>query len=297
MNKIIPLALAFVAFSATAFSGDRRIAFERGGDVWVANLDGGAAKKIAAGAWPNISPDGTRIAFNTEQHPTRPSLERHIATVDVASGKVTIFKDIPSDNCFSPVWSHDGHQIAFYIMSEDDWHIGVVKSDGSDFRFLKKAGPNKGSFWSMCWAPDDRSYFCQDLTHLYHFALDGSLIKQWDVGKLTGGCSMSSGGRLDVSPSGRRMILDVDLNEESTRRNWDFPPPGIFVLDLENDSAKRVTAKGAYAAEPVWLNNDEFLCVIESENENDPSLYRVSIDGKNPKRLVKRVQTPSVSAP
>ena len=79
-------------------------------------------KKIAGGGWPEISPDGARIAFNTEgDAKNRPGPERHIAVIDVATGKIDVFKDIPSDNCFGPVWSRDGSQIAFYIMSEGDW--------------------------------------------------------------------------------------------------------------------------------------------------------------------------------
>jgi TolB protein len=182
-------------------------------------------------------------------------------------------------------------------MSEGDWQIGVVKSNGSDFRFLKKAGPNNNSFWSMCWAPQDHSFFCQDLTNLYQFAVDGSLIKRWDIGKLTGGGSMSSGTRLDVSPNGRRIIFDVDLAEESTRKNWDGAPPGIFVLDLETDSATRVSAKGLYAFNPQFITDDEFLFSLQKENENEPSIYRMSTDGKNLKLLIKNARFPTVSAP
>jgi TolB protein len=45
-------SLALVTFAAEA---QRKIAFERGNNIWVANLDGTAAKKIAAGSLPNIS--------------------------------------------------------------------------------------------------------------------------------------------------------------------------------------------------------------------------------------------------
>jgi hypothetical protein len=40
-----------------AFGADapRQIAFERDSNVWVANLDGTGAKKLAAGAFPTIS--------------------------------------------------------------------------------------------------------------------------------------------------------------------------------------------------------------------------------------------------
>jgi TolB protein len=149
----------------------------------------------------------------------------------------------------------------------------------------------------MCWAPDDRSFFCQDLTYLYQFAIDGSLIKQWDIGKLTGGCSLSSGARLRVSPNGGQIIFDVDLNEESTRKDWDGPPPGIFLLDLGSDSARRVLGNVAFVWESFWLSNDEFLCIMQKENENQPSIYRMALDGKNPKLIVKHARTPSASAP
>jgi hypothetical protein len=37
--------------------------------------------------------------------------------------------------------------------------------------------------------------------------------------------------------------------------------------------------------------------VIQKERENEPSLYRMPLNGKNPKVLVKRARTPSASAP
>ena len=298
MKQFIVAIFLCVAFTALLNAAQRKIAYDRRGKIFVADVDGTHSKKIAEGGWPEISPDGARVAFNTEgDAKNRPGPERHIAIADVASGKVTVVPNIPSDNCFGPVWSRDGNQIAFYIMSEGDWQIGVVKSNGSDFRFLKKAGPNNNSFWSMCWALQDHSFFCQDLTNLYQFAVDGSLIKRWDIGKLTGGGSMSSGTRLDVSPNGRRIIFDVDLAEESTRKNWDGAPPGIFVLDLETDSATRVSAKGLYAFNPQFITDDEFLFSLQKENENEPSIYRMSTDGKNLKLLIKNARFPTVSAP
>jgi hypothetical protein len=64
MKKLISFAFALASFSATAFSADRHIAFERNNAVYVANLDGTNEKKMADGIFPAISPDGTRVAFN-----------------------------------------------------------------------------------------------------------------------------------------------------------------------------------------------------------------------------------------
>jgi tricorn protease-like protein len=65
MKKIILFGFALASLSATAFFGDRHIAFERNNAVWIANLDGTDAEKIADGIFPAISPDGTQVAFNT----------------------------------------------------------------------------------------------------------------------------------------------------------------------------------------------------------------------------------------
>ncbi|PYJ73647.1 MAG: hypothetical protein DME75_00980, partial [Verrucomicrobia bacterium] len=65
MKKIGLLAFVFLISPAVAFSGDRHVAFERNNAVYLANLDGTGERKIADGIFPAISPDGTRVAFNT----------------------------------------------------------------------------------------------------------------------------------------------------------------------------------------------------------------------------------------
>lgn len=110
----VVVAFSLAAFSAAVFCADRHIAFERDQAVWIANLDGTGEKKIADGALPEISPDGTHVAFNTEgDAKNRPGPERHIAVADVASGKVTVLPNIPSDNRFGLVWSPDGNSSHF----------------------------------------------------------------------------------------------------------------------------------------------------------------------------------------
>jgi Tol biopolymer transport system component len=65
MRKLISFAFALASFSAAAFPADRHIAFERNNAIYVANLDGTNEKEVADGIFPAISPDGTRVAFNT----------------------------------------------------------------------------------------------------------------------------------------------------------------------------------------------------------------------------------------
>jgi TolB protein len=296
-----PLTIAVflcVAFPALSHATQHKIAYEHRENIFVADTDGTHQKKIAEGALPEISPDGTRVAFNTsEDSKTRPGPERHIAVADVATGKVTVLKDIPSDNCFGPVWSPDGSKLAFSIMAEKEWQLGLVNVDGSGFRFVKNAALRNDALGAPEWARDGKSIFCHDLDNIYQIDLDGNVLKKWELSKILTDASMNGGDRLSISPDGKALLMDVDCGAEHERKNWDGPQPAIERFDVAGEQAVRVTGKNDFVWEPFWVSNDEFLCIMQKENENDASIYRMSLDGKSMKLLVKHARTPSVSAP
>jgi TolB protein len=295
-----PLTIAVflcVAFPALSHAAQCKIAYEHRENIFVADTDGTDQKKITEGALPEISPDGTRVAFNTvADSKTRPGPERHIAVADLSTGKITVLKDVPSDNCFGPVWSPDGSKLAFSIMADKQWQLGLVNANGSDFRFVKNAGLRSEAFGAPEWARDGKSIFCHDLDNIYQIDLEGNVLKKWELSKILTDASMNGGDRLSVSPDGKELLMDVDCGAEHERKNWDGPQPAIEKFDLASEKAVRVTGKDDFVWEPFWLSNDEFLCIMQKENENDASIYRMSLDGKSMKLLVKHARTPSVSA-
>src|SRR3954463_14484035 len=109
-----PVLAALVLSSLSAFAADapRKISFDRDGVIWTANADGKSLKKLTKGDLPQISPDGASVAFTTNE-PSDKSPVRHIAVADVASGKVSVLKSVPSDNSYGPVWSPDGKSLLF----------------------------------------------------------------------------------------------------------------------------------------------------------------------------------------
>jgi len=293
--KTIPGILAVLLtsgwFACTAAGAPRKIAFERNDNsVWVANLDGSGARKIAAGVDPDISPDGSKLAFNTEDGN---SPVRYIAVADLPTGKITLFKNVPSDNCFGPVWAPDGKKLLFYIFLNKEWDIGLADPDGGAFRILKKAQSDSHSFYSACWTPDGQSLYCQDLDNLYHIGLDGAVIKQWPLQKILSGGDVDSGVRLGVSPDGRTLLAELGTEAVPERKDWDGPAPSIWALDLASEKARKVTAQ--FWWQPYWLSNTEFLCIAQGEKEKRPSIYRVSLDGITHKLLIKNATEPSVS--
>ena len=133
MKRTILLLFALAASPASVFCGDRHIAFERDQAVWIANLDGTGEKKIADGIFPAISPDGTRVAFNTTEKTSDTTYARHIAVVDIATGKIDVFKGVPSDNSYYPSWTADGKQILFTTRPHEVWDLVAVNFDGDEF--------------------------------------------------------------------------------------------------------------------------------------------------------------------
>ena len=297
IRKVLSLTFVITLTASAAFAASpRKIAYEHGENIFVADVDGAHARKVANGALPDISPDGTHIAFNTEgDAKNRPGPERHIAVVDVASGKVTVFKDIPSDNCFGPVWSPDGRQLAFMIMADKQWQLAFVNADGSGFHFLNNAELKKDGIGGQEWSRDGKWIFCHDLDNLYRVDLDGKISNRWELAKILTDASMNGGDKLSVSPDGKSLLMDVDTGSEHERKDWDGPQPAVEKLDLGAEHAIRVTGKDDFVWEPFWLSDNEFLCIIQKENEKEPSIYRMTIDGKNPKLIVKHARTPSVS--
>lgn len=297
IEKVLSITLLITVGATAAFAASpRKIAYEQRENIFVADVDGAHPKKVANGALPAISGDGTRVAFNTEGDArNRPGPERHIAIADVATGKMTVLKDIPSDNCYGPVWSPDGKQLAFMIMADKKWQLGLVNADGSDFRFVKNPELSGDGLGGLEWSRDGKWIFCHDLENLFQIDRDGTTTNKWALSKILTDASMNSGDRLSISPDGKTLLMDVDTGSEHERKNWDGPQPAIEKFDLGSDKAVRISGKNDFVWDPVWLSPTEFLCILQKENEKEPSIYRMSVDGKNPKLLVKHARTPSVS--
>ncbi len=295
MNKII--LFAFALASVTAFAADRQIAFERNNAVYIADLDGTNEKKVADGIFPAISPDGTRAAFNTVEKTSDATYARHMAVVDVATGKVNVFKDVPSNNSYYPSWTTGGKQILFTTRPHEVWDLVVINSDGTNFRVLRPGVQNEVTRYSPIWAQDGQSVFCQDMTNIYQLRLDGAIRAQWKIDKIVPKGDMSGNGRIDVSPDGKRLLLSIDMGEESGRKDWDGPLPALWAFDLQSQKATRLTSKKLFGWDGVWLDNDNILFLSRAAGEKDESIYRMSADGKNLKRLIKNTRFPSVSAP
>ena len=293
---LLSLFSAWLLSALNAAASERRLAFERDTYVWVASLDGTAPKRIARGQGPELSPDGTRLAYNTVQ-PTGQPAHRQIAILDFASGKTTMLDKVPSTNAMMPRWSPDGARLLFDYYADNERRMGVINADGTGFTGVFDTQRTRRNYWSAAWAADGRSFFAQDMESIYRLDMSGNVVKQWRIEQIVSRGGMSGDVRLTASPDGRTLLMDVEMAERE-RPGWDGPPPSIWLFDLDAGSSRRLTPPALYAWDSAWLDApDSILFLSQARGETTPSIYRMTTNGKGADRklLVRNARTPSAS--
>ena len=271
----------------------RRLAFEREEAVWIAAVDGSGAQRLTAGVDPQISPDGSAVAF-TNDTSTAGEVLRAIAVFDIAARSSRVLSAVPSRNAFGPVWSPDGKRLLFAILIDEAWQVGLIGADGTGFRVLRGAAGGR-SCYGAAWAADGASFFCQDLEAIHRIGFDGQELWSAAVAKLFPREDLNSGARLVVSPDGRSLLVDVDMDEDTTVEGWDGPPPSLFAVDLAAATARRLTPKGLLAWDGCWLSAGEIVFIAQHAGEHTPSIVAMALPGGKPRLLVRDARMPSVS--
>jgi Tol biopolymer transport system component len=125
-------------------------------NIWVSSILGEAPHNLRADArFAVVSPDGAQIAYVAGEH-------LHEIWVMGARGeeqrRIAVYQD---SSIATPVWSPDGHRIAYIRMGEDTTTIESRDLNGgpavpvvSDPRLRAE----KGGLWgaALCWSPDGR---------------------------------------------------------------------------------------------------------------------------------------------
>jgi len=93
------------------------------------------------------------------------------------------------------------------------------------------------------------------------------------------------------------LLLSIDMGEEHHRKDWDGPPAALWRFEIATQKAVRITRKTLFGWDGCWIDNDNILFLSQPAGEKSASLYRMPINSKNLKRLIKNARFPTVSAP
>lgn len=128
--------------------------------IWIVRADGTGMHPISDGPvdeMPSISPDGKQVVFSRTLHDgTKAGRKAELFTVPVAGGEAVRLTENEVDDV-NPVWSPDGHSIAFgQFVTRDGLHgsVQTIRADGSGQRRVASTG---AEFPDPDYSPSGRS--------------------------------------------------------------------------------------------------------------------------------------------
>jgi len=244
-----------------------RIAFTVKGpniDIYVMNPDGNDKMRLTEDdgidSWPVWSPDGMRIAFNSQR--TGDGHSRLYIMNPDGSDQTPLFPDSTYED-FQATWSPDGKRIAFVSRRSGDMEIWVANADGSDPVQLTDS---IGFDWQPRWSPDGKkiafSTQRDNNWEVYSMNADGS-----DPTRLTE--SEGYDAEPAWSPDSTRIAF---VSTRNTHRavwimNADGSDPTIMIPGMEEDTLQ-----------PAWSPDGEWMTYTFASGTNG-EVYITRIDG------------------
>ena len=239
-----------------------------------ARFDPGEA--VLHATWPDVSPDGTRIAFVSVQGSS--SLRSNgifIASLDGSS-----LVQITLGDGTHPRWSPDGTRIAYTCENGQD--VCVINADGSE-RANLTADSERADLYPS-WTPDGRIVFMSErdapeeggrFSGIYIMDADGG-----NVTRLTGD-ENAYNAYPSVSPDGERIVYESDR---------DVPVGSeLYVMDIDGGNQTRITNDPAWNQNPVWSPDGTRILYAANYGDGNIDLYQINADGTNRFRLTQNL--------
>ena len=152
-------------------------------EIWVMDYDGANQRRITTyrslALTPNVSPDGTRLAFTSYSEG-----QPRIFMLSLETGRRVSFHNARSGLNTTPAWSPDGRKIALASSLTGDPEIYVANADG---RSLRRLTYSRGVDISPAWNPKTGAQiaFVSDrsgLPQVYLMDADGSNVRRLTAG-------------------------------------------------------------------------------------------------------------------
>jgi Tol biopolymer transport system component len=250
----------------------------------------GPAKRVTnvQDAYPMLSPDGTRLVFESNR-----TGNWDIYTMKPDGTDLVRLTDNPAADV-GPIWSPDGKRILFDSERDaGDPEIYVMNADGSNQRRLtRQPGDDSHPHWSpdglrivfnsARTTPDLKAEWTKQYHEIFTMATDGS-----DVRQITRFKTVSTYPQF--SPDGKKIAFRRTLDEAGFL--WDLTlgmrNSEVFVMNADGSNPVDVSKSVSYDGWPVW--SPDGTTIVFSSNRAGPvnigQLYAVDPDGGNLRKL------------
>jgi probable HAF family extracellular repeat protein len=239
--------------------------------------DGSGATRLMVNttidADPSLSPDATRIAFQSNRDGDYEIFVMDIDGTDVVKLTANSSRDE------APAWSPDGTKLAFMSnrITQSNADIWVMNADGTNpVRLTTVASTDTYPSWS----PDGEMIAFTSSRdgdeEIFVMNADGSNQTQITINK-----------RRDFipawSPNGARIAF---ASNRDVSNNLD-----IYLMDPDGSSVFRLTTKAKDDAVPAWSRNSLRIAFQGIDTDNDWEIYRVAATGGPLTKLTNNART------
>ena len=214
---------------------------------------------------PHLSPDATRVAFGVFNQPE--STERLMMRSLEPSQRIVLTQGSDSVEAF-PIWSPDGHRIAFSRIGSDHCEMFVVAGLGGAEQHVRKCQDPGANYFD--WTPDGRGLVSSERAdggkgdfQLFRFDLDSGEQRPISYERTAGAQDLDA----RYSADGRQLAFRRGLS----------PYSDLFVMPADGGRPRQVTHVSARIRGYTWTADNRTL-IYSSDHSGMQSLYAVDVE-------------------
>jgi dipeptidyl aminopeptidase/acylaminoacyl peptidase len=215
---------------------------------------------------------------------------RFIVIVDLESKKISKL-NVPNNNYYEPSWSPDCKYISFNVLDSNNWQVGLINLENSDFRIIKT-----DSFFGLSgatWTNDSKNIIASS-SNLFKFDLEGNIVDTIDLRKKLGNkCDCVVGAKNLYTANSDYLVFDCGMPEGM--KNVDGPVIALFAYNFKTNELNRLTPKGMYVQDFDLGRDNKIIFTGSRENDKYSNIYQVNLTNKKIEILIKNGSKPTMS--
>jgi len=244
----------------------------------------GIEKQIVTGYDPCISPTGKRLTFLKYGGNAREIFLLDLETMN------EVRLNVASDNFYGAVWSPDGNYIAFNVWDNNDWAVGVIKSDNTGFTKIK--GPPGSGLHQPTWSRDSKSIIAHNLTDIFEFDLTGAERQRINVNQTFGeALSLSSDNRFWISKDKSSFFFNAGIGERM--EGVEGPVYAVMYFNIKTKESLRISPKEMYASDVYAIGENTLVFSASRENERQHTIYSYDFESRKLTPIIENGTNPS----